>query len=80
MTDTVNGWIRNVLAHKDLTRMGRAQRCGTASFGLGWLYYGMTRAVQPAMAVVIGSDGGFVPLVLGRALADNGGGTETLFP
>ena len=79
MTDICDGWIRNVLAHKDLTRMGCAQRCETASFGLGWLYCGMARVARPATAVVIGSYRGFVALGLGRALADNGSGTETFF-
>jgi predicted O-methyltransferase YrrM len=38
---------------------------------LGWLYYALARALRPTVAVVIGSYRGFVPLVLGKALADN---------
>lgn len=68
-------WIKNVLEHEAMTQMGHGQRRETASLGLGWLYYGMVRVIRPASVVVIGSYRGFVPLVMGRALADNGSGT-----
>jgi len=54
--------------------MGHAQDPLSGNIGLGWLYYGMARVVKPETAVVIGSYRGFVPLMLGRALADNGAG------
>lgn len=59
--------------------MGHAQRTGDANLGLGWVYYGLARALRPRLAVVIGSWRGFVPLVLARALADNLEGGEVVF-
>jgi len=58
-----------------MTQMGHGQRRETANLGLGWLYYGITRIVKPATAVVIGSYRGFAPLMIGRALSDDGDGT-----
>lgn len=63
-----------MLAHDGLSGMGHAQNPESGNLGLGWLYYGMARVVKPATAIVIGSHRGFVPLMLGRALADHGGG------
>lgn len=54
--------------------MGHAQRVDDSSLGLGWIYYGLARLLRPDDVVVIGSYRGFVPMVLARALADNGGG------
>lgn len=68
MTD----WIAQLFEHPDLTRMGHGQRVEDLNLGLGWLYYGLARTIRPQVAVVIGSYRGFVPLVLGKALADNG--------
>jgi predicted O-methyltransferase YrrM len=59
--------------------MGHGQRTPDLNLGLGWVYYGLARAIRPARVVVIGSWRGFVPLVLGRALADNGEGGEVWF-
>jgi predicted O-methyltransferase YrrM len=67
MTD----WIAQLLQDPDLTRMGHGQRIEDANLGLGWLYYGLARVIRPQQVVVIGSYRGFVPLVLGKALADN---------
>jgi predicted O-methyltransferase YrrM len=64
-------WIGKLFEHKDLTRMGHGQRVEDGNLGLGWLYYALGRIMRPANAVVIGSYRGFVPLVLGKALADN---------
>lgn len=71
---SLNTWIDQVLSDDNLSGMGHAQNREFGSLGLGWLYYGMARIVKPTTAVVIGSFRGFVPLVLGRALADEGAG------
>jgi predicted O-methyltransferase YrrM len=59
--------------------MGHNQRAVDRNLGLGWLYYGLSRVIRPRTAVVIGSYRGFVPLVLGKALADNVEGGEVVF-
>jgi predicted O-methyltransferase YrrM len=75
MTD----WIAKLLAHPDLVRMGHGQRVEDLNLGLGWLYYALARALRPPTVVVIGSYRGFVPLVLGKALADNQEGGQVVF-
>jgi predicted O-methyltransferase YrrM len=70
----LNDWITQVLDDDGLSGMGHAQNRQSVNLGLGWLYYGMARVVKPETAIVIGSYRGFVPLMLGRALADDGGG------
>lgn len=67
----LTAWIERVLADPDLVRMGHHQDATDANLGLGWIYYGLARLVQPARAVVIGSWRGFVPLVIARACQDN---------
>jgi predicted O-methyltransferase YrrM len=64
-------WIAALFQQRELTRMGHCQRIEDLNLGLGWLYYGLARVIRPASVVVIGSYRGFVPLVLGKALADN---------
>jgi predicted O-methyltransferase YrrM len=39
---------------------------------MGWLYYGITRALRPKMVIAIGSGRGFVPILLARAQKDAG--------
>jgi predicted O-methyltransferase YrrM len=41
-----------------------------ADLGLGWLYYGLVRALRPRTVVSIGSGRGFVPVLLAKAQAD----------
>lgn len=72
-------WIARLFRYRGLTRMGHCQRVEDANLGLGWIYYGLARVLRPAKVVVIGSHRGFVPLVLGKALADNTEGGEVLF-
>lgn len=72
-------WIAELFRDPDLLRMGHAQRVEDLNLGLGWLYYGLARAVRPTCVVVIGSYRGFVPIMLGKALADNGGGGQVHF-
>ncbi len=72
-------WIENVFCHPDLLRMGHGQRAEDNNLGLGWIYYGLARTLRPKTVVVIGSWRGFVPLVLGKALADNLEGGEVIF-
>jgi len=72
--DDLNSWIGALLADPDLRTMGHAQGGADNNLGLGWLYYALTRILRPATIVVIGSYRGFVPMVFGRALADNGEG------
>lgn len=75
----MKAWIAGLFEHEDLLRMGHAQRGEDLNLGLGWLYYALARVIRPRTAVVIGSHRGFVPLVLGRALADNAEGGSVLF-
>jgi predicted O-methyltransferase YrrM len=72
-------WIEKLFESRDLTRMGHLQRVEDANLGLGWIYYALARVIRPKQVVVIGSYRGFVPLVLGKALADNGDGGEVIF-
>lgn len=74
MPGDVKEWIAELFRHPDMTRMGHAQRPEDLNLGLGWTYYGLARVLLPASVVVIGSYRGFVPLVFGKALADNGEG------
>lgn len=68
----IDDWISQLFTDPDLARMGHAQKPDENDLGLGWIYYGLVRVAKPARIVVIGSYRGFVPLVLARALADNG--------
>jgi predicted O-methyltransferase YrrM len=72
-------WIGTLFAHPVLRAMGHAQRADDRNLGLGWLYYALARMVRPARAVCIGSWRGFVPIVLGQALRDNGEGGRVTF-
>jgi predicted O-methyltransferase YrrM len=72
-------WISNLFDCRDLARMGHLQRIEDANLGLGWIYYGLARVIRPKQVVVIGSYRGFVPLVLGKALADNLDGGRVIF-
>lgn len=74
MSDSLNRWIENLFLDPDMAAMGHDQTVADSNLGLGWIYYGLARILRPADAVVIGSYRGFVPMVLARALADNGGG------
>jgi predicted O-methyltransferase YrrM len=65
-------WIAHLFEHGDMLRMGHGQRRDDLNLGLGWLYYGLGRLLQPRKVVVIGSLRGFVPLLFGKALGDNG--------
>ena len=67
----MNDWIATLFQQPDLLRMGHGQRSEDLNLGLGWLYYGLTRAIRPSTIVAIGSFRGFVPLVLGKASQDN---------
>ncbi len=72
-------WVSAILANPDLRRMGHAQRAQDGNLGLGWLYYALARVARPKRAVCIGSWRGFVPIVLGQALRDNGEGGRLTF-
>ena len=72
-------WVAKLFEFPELTRMGHFQRIEDSNLGLGWIYYGLARAIRPKKVVVIGSYRGFVPLVLGKALADNGDQGEVIF-
>ncbi|HVM46425.1 MAG TPA: class I SAM-dependent methyltransferase [Candidatus Acidoferrum sp.] len=67
----MNDWVARLFENPELLRMGHGQRREDLNLGLGWLYYGLARVLRPQTAVVIGSYRGFVPLLLGKALADN---------
>jgi predicted O-methyltransferase YrrM len=68
---SLNDWVNLLFQHRDLLRMGHAQRFDDQNLGLGWLYYALGRVLRPSEVVVIGSFRGFVPLVIARALSDN---------
>lgn len=72
-------WVESVLAHPALLAMGHGQRQEDRNLGLGWLYYALGRIVRPATIVCIGSWRGFVPIVLGQALRENGQGGRVVF-
>ncbi len=72
-------WVASILANGDLCRMGHAQRAQDQNLGLGWLYYALGRTVRPKQVVCIGSWRGFVPIVFGQALRDNGEGGRVIF-
>jgi predicted O-methyltransferase YrrM len=67
----MNDWLTKILENPSLRLMGHGQRLDDRNLGLGWLYYGLTRALRAKTVVVIGSYRGFAPLVFARALADN---------
>lgn len=69
--EDLGSWIARLLAHPALLRMGHNQRQDDLNLGLGWIYYGLARLLQPQRAVVIGSWRGFVPLVVARACQEN---------
>ena len=64
-------WIAELFEYPGLTEMGHSERVEDSNLGLGWLYYALARVIRPSRVVVIGSYRGFVPLILGKALADN---------
>ncbi len=72
-------WIRAMLDYEPFLDMGHGQSAADLNLGLGWVYYGLARALRPRRVLVIGSWRGFVPLVFARALDDNGGDSEVLF-
>jgi len=72
-------WVGQLFQHADMLRMGHCQSLDDKNLGLGWLYYGLARVIRPPKVVVIGSYRGFVPLVLGKALADNDEGGKVYF-
>ena len=72
-------WIAQLFQQREMLLMGHAQRQSDLNLGLGWLYYGSGALIRPSVAVVVGSYRGFVPLVLARALADNGEGGQVHF-
>jgi hypothetical protein len=75
----VQAWIARLFQNQDLLKMGHGQRAEDQNLGLGWVYYAFARMVRPQTIVSIGSWRGFVPMVLGKALADNGEGGEVVF-
>jgi predicted O-methyltransferase YrrM len=75
----LHDWIAELFRDPKLLGMGHGQSRDDLNLGLGWVYYGLARALRPRTAVVIGSYRGFVPLVIGKALADNGDGGEVVF-
>jgi predicted O-methyltransferase YrrM len=70
----LDAWFGELVRTEGLAAMGHGQDAATGDPGAGWLYYALARLIRPRTAVVIGSWRGFVPLVLGRALADAGTG------
>lgn len=81
MTDVapLQSWVEDLLGRPGLAGQGHGQSVEDWNLGLGWIYYGLVRALRPATAVCIGSYRGFVPLVLARAQTDNLEGGTTWF-
>ncbi len=75
----MDAWIARLFEKPEFLRMGHHQRAEDLNLGLGWIYYGLARVIRPQRAVVIGSHRGFIPMVVGKALADNGEGGEVTF-
>lgn len=75
----LHDWIGRLFDDPKLLQMGHCQRLDDLNLGMGWLYYGLARLIRPKRVVVIGSWRGFVPLVFGKALADNLEGGSVLF-
>ncbi len=71
-------WIEKLFEDRAMLHMGHGQTLPDLNLGLGWVYYGLVRSIRPMRAVVIGSWRGFVPLVVGKAMQDNGQG-EVIF-
>jgi predicted O-methyltransferase YrrM len=67
----LTAWIARLYRHPELLRMGHNQTADDLNLGLGWIYYGLVRLIQPARAVVIGSHRGFVPMIIARACQEN---------
>lgn len=67
---SLSNLLEKMQGNKDLWLMGHGEDQQTGDLGLGWLYYGLTRALRPSLAVVIGSWRGFVPMLIGQALQD----------
>ncbi|MGZ8218528.1 class I SAM-dependent methyltransferase [Methylomagnum sp.] len=72
-------FIRKLFVDPNMLRMGHHQRAEDMNLGLGWLYYSMVRIIRPEQVVVIGSYRGFVPLIMAKALLDNGGAGKVCF-
>jgi predicted O-methyltransferase YrrM len=68
----MHDWIAALFRSPDMLRMGHRQRAEDLNLGMGWVYYALARLLRPRRVVVIGSYRGFVPLVFGKALHDNG--------
>jgi len=75
----MESWISKLFELPPLTKWGHLQSVEDKNLGLGWIYYGLARVIRPKTIVVIGSYRGFVPLVLGKALADNLNGGQVVF-
>lgn len=66
-------WLESFLECPDFQGMGHGQSQNDLNLGLGWVYYGLCRALRPARIVCIGSYRGFVPIIFAKALKDNQG-------
>lgn len=67
-------WIRSLFEVPGMDGMGHGQNPDEADLGLGWIYYGLARAMRPQQVVVIGSYRGYVPAVIAKAMTDSGSG------
>ncbi|WP_366845960.1 class I SAM-dependent methyltransferase [Sphingorhabdus sp. EL138] len=73
------GWLESFLGCPDFQGMGHGQSLSDLNLGLGWVYYGLCRALRPQRIVCIGSYRGFVPILFARALKDNSDDGHVLF-
>lgn len=72
-------WIRAFFQDPAMLAMGHVQRMQDENLGLGWLYYALARIIRPKRVVIIGSQRGFTPLIIGKGLHDNEEQGEVLF-
>lgn len=75
----LTAWVADLFEEEGLLRMGHNQLRDDLNLGLGWVYYALARVLRPERVLVIGSYRGFVPLVIGRAMHDNGGDGRVVF-
>lgn len=78
-TRSLNDLVQQMQRDGKLWKMGHGENQLTGDLGLGWLYYGLTRALKPNLALVIGSWRGFVPMLIGQALQESVEGAQLHF-
>ncbi len=71
--------MASLFADPQMVRMGHGQTLEDLNLWPGWIYDASGRALRPKKAGVIGSYRGFVPIVIAKALFDNGANGKVCF-